>query len=173
MRFHYWGVEYEGFDHPYNRTVDNERAVEIPIALGWLPETGTGLEVGNVLAHYGLHDHRVVDLHEQGPGVENIDVMDVSGSYDWILSISTLEHTAEPVAALNHLLDLLKPKGRMLVTIPGGFNPAFDHYLWDGAGATRCCTLVRSDHDLWEQTSVPLFLPYGPWANSVWIGEWS
>ena len=44
------------FDHPYNTTILNERAVEIPVVMAWLyrgDPLGDVLEVGNVLQHYG------------------------------------------------------------------------------------------------------------------------
>lgn len=184
MKFTYWGTEYVGFDAEYNDTIHNERAVEIAVALPWfwlhdLAVTG-GLEVGNVLGHYGVKGHRVVDLYEYASGVENVDVFDIEGRYPWIVSISTLEHVywdTEPreeyaaPKALEHLKSLLAPGGAMLVTVPGGWHQTFDDYLMLGVGATRACTMVRSG-GTWQQTPDPIFLPYGPHANSVWIGEW-
>src|SRR5690606_34112160 len=122
MRFRFQGAEHDGFDHPYNTTILNERAVEIPVVLDWLPGKGRGLEVGNVLGHYGVKGRRVVDLYEQADGVENLDLFDIEGHFDWIVSISTLEHVrwdTEPrdpngaVEAIGHLRSLLSPGGRM------------------------------------------------------------
>lgn len=177
------GEELELFDHPYNETFSNERAVELAIATRWLRDvTGSGLEVGNVLGHYGISGHRVVDLYEQAPGVENVDLFDVRGSFDWIVSVSTIEHVAwTPNAkvpgmaslALSHLRGCLAPAGRMLVTVPGGWNQPLDEHLatLDGVDA---CTYVRTDAG-WELTDELTFRPYGastPWADSVWIGTW-
>jgi SAM-dependent methyltransferase len=183
MKFKYHGTALDGFDHDYNTTLLNERAVEIAVALQF-DRSGEGLEVGNVLGHYGLHGHRVVDQFERGPGVENIDVFDIAGGYDWIISISTIEHVRwdveprDPSAAgraIDHLASLLNPGGRMLITVPAGYHPTIDEHLATGAGATRCCTLVR-DRETWRQTKALTFKPYGAttkWAESVWIGEWS
>lgn len=186
MNFSYFGTELEGFDHPHNQTILNERAVELAVAAEWLPSgTGAvGLEVGNVLGYYGFSGHRVVDRYEQAAGVDNIDVFDVGGRYEWIISISTLEHVrwdTEPrdpdaaLKAITHLRSLLLPGGRMLVTIPAGYHPTLDAALSAGAAeATRDCTLVRSG-DMWKQTKKRTFKPYGAttsWAESVWIGEW-
>lgn len=185
MRFTYHGVELDGFDHPHNTTILNERAVELAVAMRWLQGvTGPGLEVGDVLSHYGVHGHQVVDKYDQRDGVENIDVMAVAGSYRWIVSISTLEHVGrdgdEPrdmmaaIRALEHLRSLIAPAGSMLVTIPGGYHRALDGYLRCAGGkATRDCTIVR-DGVSWRQTTQRAFLPYGAsslWAESVWIGE--
>ena len=181
--FTYHGDRLDYFDHPYNATIRNERAVEVAVALNWLPGKGQGLEVGNVLGHYGVTGHRVVDLHEEAPGVENLDVFDVRGGYDWIVSISTIEHVgrdekprrdAIAISALGHLLCLLNPGGTMLVTVPGGYNPTLDGFLEHGAGTTRAATFERHG-DGWRQTEHPTFKPYGlstPWAETVWIGEW-
>lgn len=182
MTFEYHGTPLEYFDHPYNHTRRNERAVELAVASHWLPD-GNGLEVGNVLAHYGTTGHRVVDLTEQGPGVENIDVFEITGRYDWIVAISTIEHvewdTPRPdptraPAAIAHLHGLLNPSGRMLITVPGGYHAPLDQYLGTGAGTTRAGTFVRTG-DQWEQTATLTFKAYGTttsWAESVWIGEW-
>src|SRR4030042_5946077 len=47
------------FYHPYNETWDNERAIEIPIALSFLNENKNKeiLEIGNVLSHYVPINH--------------------------------------------------------------------------------------------------------------------
>lgn len=186
MNLIYHGTLLDGFDHPYNSTAMNERAVELAVAADWLQHVnGEGLEVGNVLSHYGLgRPRRIVDRYEQGPGVENIDVFEISGRYDWIVSISTIEHVGWDIAprepsfaqqAISRLASLLAPGGQMLVTVPGGYHPPLDVHLKSGAGATRTCTMVR-DAQSWRQTKRPAFKPYAastPWAESIWIGEWT
>lgn len=181
MTFACWGIEFDLYDHPYNTTALNERGVEIPIAIDWLADRvmADGVEVGNVLNHYGFPPHRVIDLHEQGDGIENIDVFDLDGTFDWIVTISTLEHVGDDsgdpldsVLAVEHLRSLLAPGGEMLVTVPGGCNPLLDDYL-AAADTSRACTLVRAG-GRWVQTAQPTFLPYGhssSWAESVFIGE--
>ena len=185
MTFTHWGIEYGYHDAEYNDTRKNERAVELPIALGFADRFAEGLEVGNVLGHYGVNGHRVVDRYEHESSVDNTDVFDISGKYEWIVAISTLEHVRwdppeprEPQAALRalrHLESLLLPGGRMLVTIPMGHHSWLDPVLMAGhSGATRECTMVR-DGDGWRQTDVLQWEPYGLttiWAESVWIGEW-
>lgn len=183
VSFGWWDRHLELFDHEYNTTRLNERAVEIPIALTWLADRvlADGVEVGNVLSHYGFPAHRVVDLYETGADVDNIDVFDLEGPFEWIVSISTLEHVGDdrgdpsgPMRAIEHLESLLEPGGAMLVTIPGGHNRQLDDFLAGGAGTTRAATLVRSGGS-WVQTSVLQFFDYGSstrWAESVWIGEW-
>lgn len=184
MTFTWWSQPLDLFDHPYNDTIRNERAVEVPIANHWLRGRGCrGLELGNVLAHYGTSGHRVIDRYEQGAHIDNIDVFDADGEYRWIISISTVEHVRfdeEPrdleaaVRVLGLLRSLLAPGGDLLVTVPLGHHPYLDRYLMTGADAQRVCTFVRCG-DGWQQTNRLTWKPYGattPWAESVWIGEW-
>ena len=173
------------FDHPYNDTLLNERAVELAIAMPWVTMArGEGLEVGNVLAHYGCtRQRRIVDLHEEADGVENVDVRAIEGRYDWIVAISTIEHVGwdddrdpqEAMRAIVHLRSLLKVGGRMLLTAPTGWNPGLDQAIKAGAtGAHSESTITRQFYG-WHESQWPVILPYGTdgtrWANAVWIGE--
>ena len=185
----YFGTDLVPFAHLYNSTWLNERGVELAVAAHWLGEQMPTLEVGNVLNHYEplAFDHVVVDRYEQSDGVFNLDVFDVDATFDQIVSISTLEHVRwdeEPreddgaIRAVEHLLNLLKPGGRMLVTAPTGHNPLLDAYLSRPNVATRCCTFVREGglfDPVWRRTDDPDVRPYGglqPWAQAVWIAEW-
>jgi hypothetical protein len=174
-------IRWDGYDLglvdlPYNATISNERAVELAVAFHWLHgRTGAGLEVGNVLGHYGVSGHRVVDLHEQAPGVDNMDVFHVDGTYDWAVAISTIEHVRWDVehdyeaaaAAIEHLLTLTD---NLLVTIPLGWNPPLDAVL--PLNATKHATYHRHG-DAWQLGDIEP-VKYGPaWANAVWVGEWS
>lgn len=196
MTFTWRGQELELFDHGYNATRGNERGAELAIVQHWLDgplgDAGQGLELGNVLSHYDdagpWPARRIVDRYEESRAVENLDVFEVEGSYDWILSISTLEHVRAPgedgaynpfggVAALHFLRGLLRPGGRMLVTVPLGHNAMLDRELlnwmrWTHEGV-ESATLVRL-RDSWFETPAPVALPYGPThgANSVWVGTW-
>lgn len=143
--FTFRGETYHYFRHRYNATWRNERAVEIPIARGFLagipPEKV--LEIGNVLSHYGPVAHCVVDKYEQAEGVTNADVCDFKPGrkFDLILSISTLEHVGwdeEPkdesrvLRAFENLRSLLAPEGKLVVTIPLGYNPSLDRMIREG-----------------------------------------
>jgi len=164
-------------------------------------EPVNGLEVGNVLGHYSYGGHTVVDLYEPASELQAlkrqrvlaVDLFDVAttvgSSWDWIVAISTLEHVRydmDPGAdqdlngsldAIDYLRSLLGVGGQMLVTVPCGFHPMLDDVIVEElTGATRASTLVRSDDDpmTWVQTETPEIRPYGgtgPWADSVWIGE--
>ena len=140
--FDFEGQRYRYMFHPYGTTLRGERIVEVPIALRALTLHGRQriLEVGNVLRHYVECDHDVVDKYEQGPGCINEDIIEFQPKqpYDFILSISTVEHIGwneyervpdQAVQALHHMKNLLAPGGSMLVTIPWGSHPVLDSYL--------------------------------------------
>lgn len=163
-------------DLPYNQTIRNERAVELAVAFHWLAgRKGSGLEVGNVLGHYGVTGHRVVDLHEQAPGVDNLDVFDVDSYYDWIVAISTIEHVrwdveADPEGAAAAVEHLRTMSDNILVTVPLGWNPPLDARL--PLEANRWACYHRTDNG-WQIGDIEP-VPYGPaWANAVWVGEWN
>ena len=189
QRFVYAGRQYPYFIARYRVTWLNERAVELPIALAELraqPASGV-LEIGNVLGHYVSAAHRVVDKYESSPGVENIDVLEVSTAtrYPLILSVSTLEHVGwderprdphKAAAAIEHLKRCLAPGGKLFLTIPLGYNPPLEEQLADNRlGLTGIDCLVRVGDLEWRQ--VPWGSqgprPYGtpfPCANAVVIG---
>lgn len=186
--FAYWGVELAYCRDTYNHSGENERTVEIPIARWFVGDRqGEGLEVGNVLAHYGPIGHRVIDRYEAGAGIIRQDVLRYRRPADWVVSVSTLEHVRwdeaqrhpdGSVQALEHLHGLLRPGGRMLVTVPMGWQPFLDAAILDGrlpVKPERQCTLVR-DGDGWRQTEHLCHLRYAAstiWAESVWVGEFS
>lgn len=174
------GQTLELFDHPYNSTRLNERAVEIAVVLDWLPGKGTGLEIGNVLSHYGITGHRVVDLHE---GPEHLDVMDVEGTYDWIIAISTIEHVHwdddrdedGSRRAIEHLRSLLNPGGQLLVTVPLGWHAPLDVQIKTGVLEPARDVVYYRQGDGWTAGTRRIWRPYGLstiWAEAVWIGEW-
>lgn len=144
--FRFDGREYEYLYHPYNRTWKNERGVEIPIFRELLlqHQGKRVLEVGNVLSHYFPIAHDVVDKYEVGPGVINKDIVEFlpQEKYDLIVSISTLEHVGwdeqpqDPpklLQAIEHLRSAcLSPNGRLVASLPVGYNRYFDGLLDSG-----------------------------------------
>jgi SAM-dependent methyltransferase len=144
-RFTFRGQTFPYLFHAYKHSWLTERAVEVPVVRAVVEEYAAGriLEVGNVLGHYRAHSHLVVDKYEHAPGVVNRDVMDLAdlGQFDLIVAISTLEHVGqdelprEPDKAARAALALrerLAPGGRLLVTVPIGYNATFDAALRDG-----------------------------------------
>jgi len=143
--FTFQGEVYNYFYHGYNATWRNERAVEVPII--WeIVEKNHGkrvLEVGNVLSHYFSVGHDILDKYEKANGLINKDVVDFQPSkkYDLIASISTLEHVGwdensgnskKILQAIENLENLLAPKGRMVITLPLGYNLNLDNLLREG-----------------------------------------
>ncbi len=174
--------------HLANVTFRVERAVEIPIALEMFPWVGNVLEIGNVLSQYSPLQHDIVDKYEKGDGVQNIDVVDYNPTkrYDLIVSISTLEHVGwdevpkEPeklLIAIKTMKDLLTDKGKMLVTVPLGYNEFLDQCIYDGRlGFSRTLFMARTSHmNDWKQTgfeeaSAHKYGEIYPCANGIAIG---
>jgi len=165
------GKTYRHMVHLYNRTWENERAVELPIIWDMVQHVyargGRVLEVGNVLGSYFLTRHEIVDKYERASRVLNQDILDFrpAQTYDLIVSISTLEHIGfdeqpqEPekvLRAVDHLRTLLAPGGVFVATIPIGANPHLDRFIDSGAlrfdtlHALRRAPGVDWYQDTWE-----------------------
>lgn len=181
--FEYKGQRLELYHHLYNLTHLNERQVELAIALHWLSgrDPANGLEIGNVMGHYWPTEHFVVDLNEPPTWYQNkdnyanVDLFELEGHAplrDWLVSLSTIEHTRNPAEAIG-VLTGLAPYG--LITFPTGVDPALDLWLESGApGHYSVRTLCREQngHGGWIETLLPQVRPYGPWANCVAVLEW-
>lgn len=188
--FIFQGKVHRYFYDEYSRTWRNERAVEVPII--WdICEKNKGkriLEVGNVLSHYFPINHDVVDKYEMAEGVINEDIVNFQPSkkYDLIVSISTLEHVGwdenprEPgkiLKAIEHLKNLLSSGGKMIVTLPLGYNSELDRFLKEGRlRFDKQYYLKRiSKNNIWIETSCDDVrdVKYGepfPNANGLVIG---
>jgi hypothetical protein len=139
----------------HGRCDDNERTVELALALAALRETRPAarvLEIGNVLAHYVDIEHPVLDRYEDDPHVtwnEDVLAFDPPFAPDLVLSVSTLEHIGhserppDPDAfrrAVSRVIGWLAPDGRLLFTVPLGYNPAVLDFL---ESPHRAVTAVR------------------------------
>ncbi len=133
--------EYKYYLNWYN-AVDNERVVEIPIALEFAKKHKSEkvLEIGNVLSHYDNFDHKIVDKYETGKGVTNIDITEFNPheKYNAIISISTIEHVGfdeqikdpgKAFKAIEKVINLLSENGEALITVPLGYNPEIDNII--------------------------------------------
>ena len=140
--FTFQGNKYRYFYHNYSITWDNERSVEIPIIWKIIKkyESKKILEIGNVLSHFFHINHDIVDKYEKGKGVINQDVIDYrpNKKYELIISISTLEHVGwdeiprDPLKilkAIENLKNLLKPRGKIVITLPVGHSSILDNLL--------------------------------------------
>lgn len=182
---------YRYFMHPYNTTWRNERAVEVPIALHAI-DTAAGarvLEVGNVLVHYGHGGHDVVDKYEEAANVFAQDIVDFrpDAPYDVIVAISTLEHVGfdedvkdpeKPRRAVEAMASMLAPGGRLLVTVPLGYNAALDRDLLAGTVGFDEVRYLKRVSRLGRWREVPAAAAEGTrygepyrWANAIAVGE--
>ena len=144
-----------------------ERAVEVPVAQALVDQHAPDrvLEIGNVLSHYRPQQHVVVDKYEQAPGVLNRDVLDLGGlgRFDLVVAISTLEHVgwdesprdpAKAQRAVEVLRSLLAPGGMLAITVPVGYNTAFDAALRSGqVPLHRAVALRRAGGTRWREVA--------------------
>jgi len=163
--FRFQGRTYNYFYHKYNNTWKNERAVEIPIAWDMVKKHSGEkiLEIGNVLSHYFVINHDVLDKYEKADGVINQDVeyFQPEKKYNFIVSISTLEHVGwdekprEPmkiIKTIKNLKNILSSDGQMLVTLPLGQNPEMDRLLMESKiSFTKQFFLKRNSENTWEE----------------------
>ncbi len=144
--------KYDYFVH--ERSWNSERVVEIPIVLDYIDKSKKILEFGNVLSQFVDANWDVVDKFEKGEGVINEDIVDFKPKekYDLIVSISTLEHVGfnekvgfgEPAksddeednnkiidAIINLKNNCLEKHGKLIATVPLGYNKKMDKRLLD------------------------------------------
>lgn len=172
-----------------------ERAVEIPIAKLYLDQYADRnvLEVGNVMSHYFPAAHDILDKFEKGKGIINEDIIDFSPAkqYDLVLSISTFEHIGfddEATGASGQKIQtaiaactkkLLKPDGKLVITVPLGYNPDLDRMIRCGElKPTREFYLRRLQKLDWVASSKEEALqcrfrtPF-PYANAILVAEFA
>lgn len=161
------GAQYPYLYRRYNLTVQNERAVELPIAWAAVSQCAPDqvLEIGNVLAHYFPIQHQVLDKYEVAPGVINADVVDFQPGrqYDLIVAISTLEHVGwdedprDPPKfrrAVENLTSLLAPGGKLLITLPVGYNSEVDAVLRERSMPFATLGFLKrtTPDNIWKET---------------------
>jgi len=187
--FQFAGRQYPYFCHWYNTTFDNERAVEISLALAAIKDAQGKriLEVGNVLSHYAKPAWDIIDKYEAGESVITQDIVDFRPDhpYDLIVSISTLEHVGfdedngDPqkiFAAMQRLRGMLAAGGYLLATVPVAYNPHMDRFLQEGKifDEQRYIKRVSKDNRWVECTTADAFLasydtPY-MFGNALIVG---
>jgi hypothetical protein len=179
----------------YNVTWSNERCVEIPLGQHILAQAnGPALEVGHVLGHYGTRGHTVIDKFESAPGVLNEDITEWEAQtgerFALILSLSTFEHigfddeaegdSAKKIrAAIAACRALLAADGRLVITVPLGYNPHLDELIeTDTLGEDRASFLLRSGPREWaevaraEAVGTRFGCPF-PYANALMVAEFN
>jgi hypothetical protein len=162
--FLFYGREYRYFFHAYNKTWMNERAIEIPLVSNLINQYDPQeiLEVGNVTSHYVKTSHTIVDKYERRNNVLNQDIvaLDKNQKYKFIFSISTIEHigwdetpreSGKHRVALKKMIELLKPGGNLLITIPIGYNLDLDQDLFSGTLVGKVDYFLRTSNCIWQQ----------------------
>ena len=165
-----------------------ERVIEVPFALGFINQRHHNrlLEIGNVLNYYGqITKHDVIDKYETIGDCTNVDVLEYvpKEKYDIVVSISTMEHVGfdeTPVdkekteKAMLRLFDFIKPDGRILVTVPIGYNPYIDEFIKSHYELFTHIYFLHKDRSRWgwiqgkinenlnNKSSLTAFLIYEP-----------
>jgi SAM-dependent methyltransferase len=192
--FVFHGKSLPYFFHGYNMTWAGERCVEVPIAFNYLEQAAGKniLEVGNVLSHYRETTHDILDKFEKGRGVINEDILTFAPAkkYDLVLSISTFEHIGfddeadEPsgkkiLAAIAACRKLLSPSGRLIITVPLGYNPDLDQLVASGGlDVSAESFLRRTGFSEWQECTKGEAIkskyktPF-PYANGIMVAEFS
>lgn len=167
--FTFKNKKYKYFNHAYNHTWRNERRVEVPIIWDLIKDKKSikVLEVGNVLSHYFPIKHDVVDKYEKGASVINEDILTykTKKKYDYIVSISTLEHVGwdeakkdktKIIQTLNNLKGMLASNGKIVFTVPLGYNSPMDKMIVDKKlNLDEQYYLKRvSGDNLWKETKL-------------------
>jgi len=165
-KFKVLNTRYNYFYHKRNCTWNNERAVEIPIIWEIVNRYKNKeiLEVGNVLSNYFNFNHDIIDKYEIADDVMNIDIVDYhpNKNYDLIISISTFEHIGwnealkdpeKVLTAIDKMLKLLNRNGKVIITIPLGWNPYLDKLLEEKRIKfyNRICLKRVSQNNLWKE----------------------
>lgn len=167
------------FYHPYNTTWENERSIEIPIIMSVIKKNKGKhlLEFGNVLSHYFSVKHDIIDKGEEDFGIidfkhSNHHVIDkdiiqynTKNKYDLIVSISTLEHVGQEewdsnesssnkiIEAIENLKKLVKLNGKIVITIPVGYNKYLDEYIQKGTiKFDKLVAFKQAFFRVWEET---------------------
>jgi hypothetical protein len=171
------GLHYD-YQHSfiYNRTWESERAVEIPYIKKILGSYRGKriLEVGNVLSHYMVVRHDIVDKYEKAKGVINQDIIEYKPNkiYDLAISISTIEHINYTKEALDNLRSLAD---KIIITFPIGYNKTLDDLAGNGYFSELVCLKRMGKGYNWQQVvwsnieDLQYGIPY-PNANGLVIG---
>lgn len=177
----------------YNVTWSNERCVEVSLGRWYLEQIdGPVLEIGHVLGHYGMNEHTVLDKFEKAKGVINEDITSwqTDQRFALILSLSTFEHIGfdddaegqsegKILTAIAACRALLQPAGRLVITVPLGYNPHLDQLIEkDALGQDRASFMLRSGAREWSEVArhQAVGTPFGrpwPYANALMVAEFT
>jgi SAM-dependent methyltransferase len=114
---------------------------------------------GFKVAH-GVDPYIEKDITEDGFDVWKRELDDVKGQYDFVMFHHSLEHFADPLAALKRVKQILSPSGVCLVRVPTCSSDAFDIYGkdWVQLDAPRHYFIPSREgmKQLGERSGIPL-----------------
>jgi len=135
-------------------------------------------------------NHTILDKFERGKGIINEDILNfvATEKFELIVSISTFEHIGfdddmddDSGVKILHAIDasrkLLAENGRLVLTLPIGYNPSLDRLISGGTlKSIRSFFICRIGPLKWEATTIEKALAcrYGspfPYANAIMIAE--
>ena len=145
------------------------------------------------MSHYFPVVYDVLDKFEKGRGIINEDIIDFSPAkqYDLVLSISTFEHIGfddEATGSSGQKIQtaiaactkrLLKADGKLVITVPLGYNPDLDRMIKCGELKTTHEFYLRRLQRLnWvsstkEEALQCQFRTPFPYANAILVAEFS
>lgn len=164
----------DGVKHKYCLNTKEQANTERIVELGYSYDFYNAnkhddfLEVGNVMCYYfNMPTTRdVIDKYEKAPGVINEDIVTFAPKkkYDLIIAISTMEHVGfdapeekdpgKSLAGMQRMMQMLKPGGKMLITVPIGYNPSIDAMIRENkVQFTKRSFVKRNSYaNFWVQT---------------------
>jgi hypothetical protein len=159
MNFNIKQSEY--FDHPYNNTIQNERAIEIPIALRYFEKFGklnNFIELGAVLPYYLKNaNHCCIDpIDPKATILEYAENIDYTNKH--ILSISTIEHIGtsdyglevnKSICAFEILNQIYTKSITCLISWPIGYNVDLDNKVFHESNI-KCVYFKKKGKLVWE-----------------------
>lgn len=122
----------------FNASKINERSVEVPLSHYFLQKFGPDntIEAGAVSCHYFDSPHRIIDLAEIHPRVENLNALDVDYTGKNVVSISTIEHMCKreynngsDQDSITFLEKVIKESDNYLITWGMAYNQVLDDYV--------------------------------------------
>jgi hypothetical protein len=163
MKFIFKNQEFEYFIHPYNRTNETERKVEIPLVKSYIEQANDFIEIGCVSPYYFEVSHNVYDLTDNHHKCINIDAEKLDLDNKNILSISTIEHFGvvdsfsnekKQNKAIDFLKRILSLNSKYLISWPLGYNLELDQYTF--SNIKNALYISRDNNNLltWKQKTL-------------------
>lgn len=129
LEFDYWGADqYSPNETRRNQTIldlcrikPGDKVLDIGSGRGWFSLSAA--EKGAEVTALDLSEENLNKIKETNPSISTIygdacDVPITDMTFDWIVALEVMEHLVDPKLAINNWKSLLKPDGKILVTVP-------------------------------------------------------